>query len=642
MVDENILKSIEIDENELDKALSEVLGENGLEQAVDNASLKFKPGTLLVGKVVEINGDNVVLDVGFKSEGVVNVNEFEDPNAIDIGDEVEVYLEAVEDESGMVVLSKRKADRIRGWERIISTCKEGDKVTGKVMRKIKSGLLVDIGVPVFLPASQVDIRRPIDIGEFVGQTIEAKIIKIDVERRNIVISRRKLIEEERAEAKAKLLSELEIGQVRKGIVKNMADFGIFVDLGGMDGLLHITDMSWDRINHPSELVHLDQEIEVKVLDFDPEKEKIALGMKQLTEDPWAKIEEKYPIGSRAKGEVVNITPYGAFIRLEPGVEGLVHISEMSWTKRINHPGDMLNLGDIADVVILDINKEKREVSLGIKQIESNPWELVAKKYPPNTVVEGVVKNLTTYGAFIEIEEGVDGLLHISDMSWTKKINHPNEMLKKGDKVKCVVLDVDEDKMRLSLGLKQLTEDPWIRAIPERYLPGQIVKGKVTKITNFGVFVELEPGLEGLLHVSEIADHKVEKPDSELKIGDELEVKILRVDTQERKIGLSKKRAEWAAEEEQPEEATSGTIEPKELKGGLDGGSLEGALGVDKVQLTPKVPESSEATESLKAQAESAETETSEPKEESVDSSSSTSQEDESTEDNSDPTKEEES
>ncbi len=614
MVDENILKSIEIDESEVEKALSEVLGEEGLEKAVDNASLKFKPGTLLTGKVVEINGDNVVMDVGFKSEGVVNINEFEDPNAIDIGDEVEVYLEAVEDESGMVVLSKRKADRIRGWERIISTCKEGDKVTGKVMRKIKSGLLVDIGVPVFLPASQVDIRRPIDIGEFVGQTIEAKIIKIDVERRNIVISRRKLIEEERAEAKAKLLAELEVGQVRKGIVKNMADFGIFVDLGGMDGLLHITDMSWDRINHPSELVHLDQEIEVKVLDFDPEKEKIALGMKQLTEDPWARIEEKYPIGSRAKGEVVNITPYGAFIRLEPGVEGLVHISEMSWTKRINHPGDMLNLGDIADVVILDINKEKREVSLGIKQIESNPWELVAKKYPPNTVVEGVVKNLTTYGAFIEIEEGVDGLLHISDMSWTKKINHPNEILKKGDKIKCVVLDVDEDKMRLSLGLKQLTEDPWIRAIPERYLPGQIVKGKVTKITNFGVFIELEPGLEGLLHVSEIAAHKVEKPDEELKIGDELEVKILRVDTQERKIGLSKKRAEWAAEDEQTEEAHAEPSEPKELKGGLDGGSTEGALGFDKVQLSPKTPETlkessaeqSEQTQQTQVQATQAE------------------------------------
>ncbi len=590
MVDENILKSIKIDEEQIDHALSEVLGEEGLEKAVDNASLKFKPGTLLKGKVVEVNGDNVVLDVGFKSEGVVHISEFEDPNAIDPGDEVEVYLEAVEDESGMVVLSKRKADRIRGWERIISTCKEGDKVTGRVMRKIKSGLLVDIGVPVFLPASQVDIRRPIDIGEFVGHTIEAKIIKIDVERRNIVISRRKLIEEERAEAKAKLLAELEVGQIRKGIVKNMADFGIFVDLGGMDGLLHITDMSWERINHPSELVHLDQEIEVKVLDFDPEREKIALGMKQLTEDPWEKIEEKYPVGSRAKGEVVNITPYGAFVKLESGVEGLVHISEMSWTKRINHPGDILNLGDIADVVILDINKEKKEISLGIKQIETNPWELVAQKYPPNTVVEGVVKNLTTYGAFIEIEEGVDGLLHISDMSWTKKINHPNEMLKKGDKVKCVVLDVDEDKMRLSLGLKQLTEDPWLHAIPERYLPGQIVKGKVTKITNFGVFVELEPGLEGLLHVSEIADHKVEKPDSELKIGDELEVKILRVDTQERKIGLSKKRAEWAAEEEQPEEANG---ETRELKGGLAGTDAADSLGVDKVTLTPKPAEQAE-------------------------------------------------
>lgn len=592
MVNYNIIKSIEIDESQLESELAGVLGQEGLEKSVEGVSMSFKPGTILKGRVVEVVGDNVIMDVGFKSEGFVSISEFEDRSAIDPGDEFEVFLEAVEDETGMMILSKRKADRIRGWQRVIETCKEGDKVTGRVTRKIKSGLLVDIGVPVFLPASQVDIRRPGDIGEYVGQTIDAKIIKIDVPRRNIVISRRKLIEEERQEAKNKLLSELVVGQIRKGVVKNIADFGVFVDLGGMDGLLHITDMSWDRISHPSEMVRLDQDIECVVLSFDKDREKIALGLKQLTEDPWAKIEEKYPIGSRAKGEVVNLTSYGAFVKLEAGVEGLVHISEMSWTKRINHPSDLLNVDDQAEVVILDVNKEKKEISLGIKQVEANPWELVAQKYPPNTVVEGVVKNLTTYGAFIEIEEGVDGLLHISDMSWTKKITHPNEMLKKGERVKCVVLDVDKDKMRLSLGMKQLTEDPWLNSIPSHYIPGQIVKGVVTKITNFGVFVELEPGLEGLLHVSEIADHKVEKPESELKIGDEIEVKILRVDTQDRKIGLSKKRAEWAAGS--AEEASGAESYPesgRELKGGLD--AFGGGLGQIQVPLRPVDGESKE-------------------------------------------------
>jgi small subunit ribosomal protein S1 len=587
MVNYNILNSIEIDEDELNQALADAIGEGELEQKIGDTSTSFKPGAIIKGKVVEVVGDSVIVDVGFKSEGFVSVGEFEDRSAIDPGDEFEVFLEAVEDETGMMVLSKRKADRIRGWQRIIETCKEGDKVTGRVTRKIKSGLLVDIGVPVFLPASQVDIRRPGDIGEYVGQTVEAKIIKIDVSRRNIVISRRKMIEEERAEAKSKLLSELEVGQVRKGVVKNIADFGVFVDLGGMDGLLHITDMSWDRISHPSEMVHMDQEIETMVLSFDKEKEKIALGLKQLSEDPWSRVSEKYPIGSRTKGEVVNLTSYGAFVKLEAGVEGLVHISEMSWTKRINHPSEMLNIGDTVEVVVLDANKDKKEISLGIKQVEANPWELVAQKYPPNTVVEGVVKNLTTYGAFIEIEEGVDGLLHISDMSWTKKITHPNEMLKKGDTVKCVVLEVDKDKMRLSLGMKQLTEDPWLHSIPDHYIPGQIVKGVVTKITNFGVFVELEPGLEGLLHVSEIADHKVEKPDAELKIGDEIEVKILRVDIQDRKIGLSKKRAEWASEGgEAPTE--EGGQEKEQLKGGFGNASGNGIFGsLNPVQMPQK-------------------------------------------------------
>ena len=584
MVDRNIIRELDIDEKEIEEALEQALGgpadEQMLEKTVEQTISNFQPGAILKGKIIEMAGGYVVVDVGLKSEGLVALNEFGEPDSLEPGDEIEVLLESVDDGNGLVVLSKRKADRIRGWERIVANCKEGDDVTGKVMRKIKGGLLVDIGVPVFLPASQVDIRRPGDIGEFVGQTLEAKILKIDTARRNVVISRRKLLEEAREEAKAKLFADIEIDQVRKGVVKNIADFGVFVDLGGLDGLLHITDMSWERIGHPSETVRLDQELEVKILNIDKEKEKIALGLKQLTENPWERIEEKYPNNSKVTGEVVNITNYGAFVKLEPGVEGLVHISQMSWTKRINHPTEVVSLGQMVDIVVLGSNKDKQEISLGIKQTQVNPWEVVAQKYPPNTIVEGVVRNLTSYGAFIELQEGVDGLLHISDMSWTKKIIHPSEMIKKGEKTKCVVLSVDKDKMRVALGLKQLKEDPWLHEVPSRYIPGQIVKGVVTKITSFGLFLELEPGLEGLLHISELADHKVEDLQQEVKVGDEIEVKILRVDARERKIGLSKKRAEWASEEASGErQQPAGPDEAvKERRGGLEGsGELFGSL-----------------------------------------------------------------
>ena len=566
MVDYNLINSLDLgNENELSEALGfSQTSDEALTTALDETVCQFQAGTLLKGRIVGIVGDDVVVDVGLKSEGVIPVNEWDDRSAIDPGDELDVWLESVESDSGLVVLSKRKADRLLNWRRLVETAKEGDIVKGKVMRKIKGGLLVDIGVPVFLPASQVDIRRPGDIGEYIGREIEAKILKIDTERRNIVVSRRKFIEEQRRSAKDKVLKEIQVGDVRKGIVKNLADFGAFVDLGGIDGLLHITDMSWDRVNHPSDILKIDQDVVVKVLNVDRDKEKIALGLKQLAPNPWETIEEKYPVGSRHTAEVVNITNYGAFVKLEPGVEGLVHVSEMSWTRRINHPSEVVGLGDRVDVIVLEINKDKQEISLGMKQTESNPWTRVAEKYPPNTIVEGKVRNLTNYGAFIEIEEGIDGLLHVSDMSWTKKISHPSEVHKKGESVRCVVLSVDQEKMRVALGTKQLTEDPWIHAIPSTYIPGQIVKGKVTKITNFGVFVELEPDLEGLLHVSELADHKVEDPHNEVKVGAEIEVKILRVDPQERKIGLSKKRAEWAAEEG----ARSGEV--KARRGGLHG------------------------------------------------------------------------
>ena len=582
LVDYNLIKDLDVAENEADLLLAEATDETGgdtLTALLEEEAKQFTPGTILEGKVIGNAGDDVVVDVGFKSEGLINKGEFDNFSEIQPGDVLEVLLEGIDAESGTIQLSKRKADRIRGWENIIATKGEGDDVEGKVMRKIKGGLLVDIGVPVFLPASQVDIRRPGDIGEFIGQNLKAKILKIDTERRNIVISRRKLIEEQRAEARDKLMTNLKEGDSIEGTVKNIADFGAFVDLGGIDGLLHITDMSWGRINHPSELVKIDQKIEVVVLNIDRQKEKISLGLKQKGPNPWDEIEARYPVGSRVKGVVVNLMSYGAFIKLEEGIEGLVHISEMSWTRRINHPSELISVGEELDVVVLEIDKNKQEISLGMKQVEVNPWELVAEKYPPGTVVSGKVRNLTNYGAFVEIEPGIDGMLHVSDLSWTKKVAHPNELLKKGEEVNCVVLEVDQEKQRISLGIKQLTEDPWVNAIPTHYQPGMIVQGAVTKITNFGVFVELEDDLEGLLHISELADHKVENPQDVVKVGEEVEVKILRVDIDDRKIGLSLKRAQWSSEAEAASDraATSG---PSPARGGMDDSA--GLLGTDKI------------------------------------------------------------
>jgi small subunit ribosomal protein S1 len=591
MIDETLLASLGASDKEAEALLSAAFGkkaasgdEGYMDSFMGEQIADLSPGKLIKGKVVGFAGDDVVIEVGLKSEGLIPKEEFEGQE-LKPGDMVDVLLENMEGESGLVALSKRKADRMLNWQRIMDTTKEGDVVEGTVMRKIKGGLLVDIGVPVFLPASQVDIRRPGDIGEFIGRKVRASILKIDMERRNIVISRRKLIEEERDSAKKRLLEGLKEGDVVTGTVKNIADFGAFVDLGGIDGLLHITDMSWGRINHPSELLKIDQKVEVKVLNIDREKEKIALGLKQREASPWEEIEKKYPVGCRIKGAVVNLMSYGAFVRLEDGIEGLVHISEMSWTRRVNHPSELVQPGQEVEVVVLEINKDKQEISLGMKQTEVNPWELVAEKYPPGTIIEGKVRNLANYGAFVEIEPGIDGLLHISDMSWTKKVTHPNEVLKKGDTVKCVVLDVDQSKQRVSLGVKQLTEDPWISAIPEHYKPGMVVRGAVTKITNFGVFVELEADLEGLLHISELADHKVENPQDVVKSGDEVDVKILRVDTADRKIGLSLKRAQWG-------DATGGgggdeSRERREAyptKGGMD---AHDAMGTDKIRMPGK-------------------------------------------------------
>lgn len=555
MVDRNIVSKLGMSHEEIEQQVEQMFGDDEnqyLEQALQKKVDSRLPGTILKGTVVSQIGNDVIVEVGLKSEGIIDSSEFDEPDEIEQGKEIEVLLEDTDSGDGLVVLSKRKADRIRGWENIITTQKEGDVVTGKVIRRIKGGLLVDIGVPVFLPASQVDIRKPGDISRFIGKDVECKILKIDIEGHNIVVSRRRLIEEKRQSSKEELLADIQEGQVRKGIVKNIADFGVFVDLGGLDGLLHISDLSWGRISHPSEVVSLDQEIDCVVIGVDKDHEKISLGLKQKTESPWQDVEEKYPINARVRGTVVNIMNYGVFVRLEDGIEGLVHISEMSWTKRLNHPNEMLNLGDEIDVIVLNVNRDKQEISLGLKQTETNPWAVAAQKYPAGTVVNAIVRGFTNFGAFLEVEEGIDGMVHISDLSWTRKYNHPSEALEKDQEIKCVVLDVDEDKQRISLGIKQMTEDPWLHAIPDKYLAGQIIKGKVTKLTNFGAFIELENELEGLLHISELSDHKIDSPQDIVKAGEEVEVKILKVDTEARKIGLSLRRAQWAAEEQGPE------------------------------------------------------------------------------------------
>ncbi|WP_435007262.1 30S ribosomal protein S1 [Tundrisphaera lichenicola] len=573
MVDRNLLRELDVSDIDAEEFDMDLL-------LVDGPGVQ--PGSIVSGKVIEVVGDQVVVDVGYKSEGLVPLNEWEQgeppPSP---GDEVEVLLEGMDDETGEVVLSRKKAHRMRAWERVTSQHREGDVVSGKVTRKIKGGLLVDIGINAFLPASQVDIRRPPDIADYLDREVRCVILSIDEDRRNIVLSRRSLIEAERVALRENLLAEIAVGQIRTGTVKNLADFGAFVDLGGMDGLLHITDMGWDRLKHPSERLRVDDQIEVMILNVDKERGKVALGLKQLTANPWEQVAEKYAVGTRVEGEVVNVMSYGAFVKLEPGVEGLVHVSEMSWTRRINHPSEVTQAGDRVEVVVLGINQQKREISLGMKQTQADPWDLVAEKYPPGKTVEGTVRNLTNYGAFVEIEEGIDGLLHVSDLSWTRKIGHPDEVLEKGQTVTCQVLNVDPERKRIALGLKQMQPDPWEADIPSRFSPGIVVTGKVTKLTNFGAFVELEPGLEGLLHVSELADHKVGSPEDVVGVGESIEVTVLRVDPGERKIGLSRKKSQEPRAEGAPKEAgapPTAKPEPAGLKGGLGGGGPLFSLG----------------------------------------------------------------
>lgn len=508
----------------------------------------FTEGAIVKGRIVEVRPQEVLVDIGYKSEGLLPASEFKDLSEVHVGDEVEVLLERLEDEHGMVVVSKSRAEQRRNWDNVVASCEEGKIVTGTVKGKVKGGLLVDVGgVDAFLPGSQIDVIPVRNLDDYLGQDLECKVIKINNERRNIVLSRRDLIDEQRKELKQKLLQEIRPGQIRSGVVKNITDFGAFVDLNGMDGLLHITDMSWGRINHPSEVVEVGQELEVFVLDVNLEKERISLGLKQKQQNPWDEIELKYPKGARVRGKVVNLLPYGAFVQLEEGVEGLVHVSEISWTKRLARAADALNVGDEVEAVVLNVNKSEQKISLGIRQTEANPWDDVAAKYPIGSRVKGCVRNFTNYGAFVELEEGVDGMIHVSDMSWARKINHPNEVLKKGDEVEAVVLEVSPENQRISLGLKQAQEDPWA-GISNRYQIGQLIKGKVSKLASFGAFIELEEGVDGLVHISQISDDHVAKIRDVLQPGQEVEARVIKIDPVDRRIGLSIKAAKLSDEE----------------------------------------------------------------------------------------------
>ena len=501
------------------------------------------PGSIVKGTVIEIRDNNVVVDIGGKSEGVVPASEFADVSEIQIGDEIEVYLEKAEDRNGAPVISYDKAQQKKNWETIVAECKEGSVMPGRVKAKVKGGLIVSMGIDAFLPASQIDVQPPKNLDQYIGQTYDFKILKINLERKNLVISRRELIEEQRNEKRRALLEEVKPGDVRRGVVKNITDYGAFVDLDGLDGLLHITDMSWGRISHPSEVLKVGEEIDVMIIEIDRERERVSLGLKQCTPNPWDSIEKKYPVGSKVHGKVVNLVQYGAFVELEQGVEGLVHVTELSWTKRITKPSDVLKIGQEVDAVILGINKEEQKISLGSRQLEQNPWEMVRHNYPVGARVHGKVRNLTTFGAFVELEEGIDGMVHVSDMSWTRHINHPGEMLKKGDEVEAIVLDVDADQQRIALGIKQTQDDPWDE-IDRKFHIGDIVTGKVSKIANFGAFVELADEIDGLVHISQISEERVEKIKDVLKLGQEVTARVIKIDKDERRIGLSIKAANY--------------------------------------------------------------------------------------------------
>ena len=523
--------------------------EESMEYWFNRGVSDVEEGEVVRGRVVEVRDSEVLVDIGYKSEGTIAIEEFRHAGSLPkVGEEIEVYLESKEDNEGLIVLSKDKADKIKVWDQIGKAHDSGTPVEGRVAEVVKGGLAVDVGVRAFLPGSQVDLRPVKNLGAMVGQSIRAKVIKLNRRRGNVVLSRRAVLEEEREEKKKHTLSVLAEGMVLTGTVKNLTDYGAFIDLGGIDGLLHVTDMSWGRVGHPSEIFQIGDQVEVVVLHFDRETGRVSLGYKQKSSDPWANVDDRYPVGAKVNGKIVSLTNYGAFVELEPGVEGLVHVSEMSWTRRVRHPSKLVNVGDPVEVMVLEVNKATKRISLGMKQVESDPWATIQERYQPGMRVQGKVRNLTDFGAFVELEPGVDGLLHISDMSWTRNIGHPSELLKKGQAIDTQILNVDRENKRISLGLKQIQPDPW-DSVAQRYPMGSRVTGKVVRLTDFGAFVELEPGVDGLLHISQMSNRPIATPADILNVGDELTLMVIRVDPNERRIGLSLK--ELAAVIEEP-------------------------------------------------------------------------------------------
>ena len=509
----------------------------------------FVEGSILKGRVIEKRDNGVLVDIQYKSEGFISSEEFKNWNDIKPDDMIDVFLEQIEDENNMPKLSVSKASFQKSWDKLCSEYKEGQVIKGLMKHRVKGGIIVDLfGIEAFLPGSQLDIAPVRNMDDFIGKEYDLKILKINTDRKNIVVSRRELLEADRADKRSTLLKDMEKGQVRNGVVKNITDFGAFIDLGGLDGLLHITDMSWKRISHPSEMLEIGQRVDAVILDIDNVKERVSLGLKQKTENPWIKIDEKYPVGATIKGRVVNIMPYGAFVEIAEGVEGLIHVSEMSWTKRITKAGEVLSVGEEVEAVVLDIQKDQKKISLGLRQTTQNPWEVLAQKYPAGSKIKGKVRNMTSYGAFVEIENDIDGMIHVSDMSWTRKINNPNELLKVGQEVEAVILDIDPAQQRISLGIKQLENDPWLK-IDELYKIGDLLKGKITKITAFGAFIELSNKIDGLIHISQISDEHVKRVKDVLTLGDEVEARVIKIDRDERRIGLSIKAAKANYSEE---------------------------------------------------------------------------------------------
>ena len=529
---------------------------------------EFREGSIVKGRILEIRPREVLVDIGYKSEGVISINEFEDIQSLEVGDEVDVLLERLENDEGMVILSKEKAAYRQNWNKIAAVFQGDGLIKGKVKSVVKGGLMVNIGVEAFLPASQIDIVPPKDLQQFVGNTYDFKIVKINDDRRNVVLSRRELIEQERSEKRQKFLEGVNVGDKVKGTVKNLTDFGAFIDLDGMDGLLHITDMTWGRLGHPSELVKVGQPLEVVVLDINKEKERVSLGLKQTQKNPWDQIEERFPAGQKVKGKITNLVPYGAFVELEEGVEGLIHVSELSWTKRIMRPSDILTVGQEVEAVVLGVNKEEQKISLGLRQLEPNPWDEIEKKFTIGSRVKGKIRNMTAYGAFVELDEGIDGMIHVSDLSWTRKVNHPSEVFKKGDEVEAEVIDIDKTNQRISLGIKQLSDDPW-KNIDQKYKIGDLVKGKVTKLASFGAFVQLADDIDGLVHISQLSEDHVAKVKDVLKVGQEVEARVIKVDKVERRIGLSIKAANYSEEELRKESEAFDTLKPGEDMVGLE-------------------------------------------------------------------------